>query len=145
MRVYISGSWREIESGLVRVGGAWKNLVRIRAYVGGAWEDVASFIQPLTLSASPVSPNAFIFGSGTATTDAVTVTPSGGAGPFTYSWSLVSGTCTIISPTSASTTFSRTLTSGERAEVTVRCTVTDSLGTIATIDIVVTFESFSFS
>lgn len=145
MRVRLDGVWREIGAGRIRINNTWRPLTRARAYVSGAWRDVATFLLPLTLSSSPVSPLASVVGAGEASTGPVTITPSGGLGPYTYAWSLVSGSCTISSPTSASSNFSRTMTNGERAEVTVRCTVTDSLGTVATIDVILTFESFSFS
>lgn len=67
------------------------------------------------------------------TTPATTVSTSGGVGPFTYSWSYVSGdTFTVNSPSSASTTFTRLAnaptvpdTFNTRSGV-YRCTITDT-------------------
>lgn len=72
-------------------------------------------------------------GNVAVTTDAATVSTSGGVGPFTYSWAHVSGdTFTVNSASSASTTFSKTMaapsidgTSNISSGV-YRCTITDT-------------------
>ena len=145
MRFRTEGAWREVTTGRVRVGGAWKTLVRARAYIGGAWKDIATFTLPLTVTPSPSSAVANRIGAGTATTSAVTATPSGGLSPFTYAWARISGTGgTINSATSATTTFSRVMGEDEVATNVFRCTVSDSLGGTATADVTVDFISTPF-
>lgn len=71
-------------------------------------------------------------GVGTQTTNAVTATPSGGTGPYTYAWTYVSGdTFTVNSPAAASTTFSRSLAVDDTFAGEYRVTVTDSLAATA--------------
>lgn len=136
------GAWRDLNDGRVRVAGAWKRLTRAVAYVGGAWEDVAEFTPPLTVSASPQSTIAGIVGGGTATTLIVTAIPSGGLGPFAYSWARTSGTGGVpLSASSAETRFSRTMAEDETVLNEFTCTVTDSLGNVATTVVSVTFTS----
>jgi hypothetical protein len=78
-------------------------------------------------------------GPGTATTGSVTVTASGGTGPYTYAWTNVSGeTFTVTSPTAASTTFSITVAADDVKTAEYRCTVTDSLAATYAVDVSVT-------
>jgi len=58
---------------------------------------------------------------------------TGGAGPFTYAWTLASGSgVVILAPTSASTALRALgMEPGESRTVTLMCTVTDSLGAVA--------------
>lgn len=101
----------------------------------------------LSASASPTTVSGFDTvvapDSSTATTDPTTVTPTGGVAPYTYSWAFVSGnTATINSPTSATTTFTRSVfldTAGQSVFRTgvYRCTVTDSASQTATADVTV--------
>jgi len=82
-------------------------------------------------SASPISATGSGL-SGVVQTNIVTVTPAGGTGPYTYSWTYVSGdTVTVLSPTSAATRFS----SATGAEAVYKCTVTDSLAATAVVNV----------
>lgn len=62
----------------------------------------------------------------------VAVSVAGGAGPYTYAWSLVlasSGTWTITSPTADKTNFVvANVPAGETYTATFKCTVTDARG-----------------
>lgn len=76
-----------------------------------------------SLTAFPTTASANISGAGTATSSSVTAMPRGGAGDFTYAWTCT-GSITVTSPTSAMTTFSKSLSSGGTASGTATCTVT---------------------
>lgn len=94
-----------------------------------------------------VSPYAAIgtrSGSGAATTNSVTATPTGGTGPYLYAWALVSGdTFTVNSPTSATTTFTASVGPGEDKTAIYRVTITDSLLATATATVSVTVSEIS--
>jgi len=75
-------------------------------------------------------------GAGSVTTALVTVTASGGTGPYTYAWANVSGdTFTPTLPTAAATAFTITVTLGETASAVYRCTVTDDVAATYTVDV----------
>ena len=144
MRVRVGGAWREAESGRAYIGGAWRQLKEVRAYIDGAWETIVTFAPALSLDASPPTTGVQIVGSGTATTPPVTVTPAGGIAPFTYSWARVGGAGgTAVSPTSATTRFTRTIGTGDEVTETFRCTATDTFGTTAIEDVFVSFASIN--
>jgi hypothetical protein len=94
---------------------------------------------PLSLAADKSSVTGRNYKATTATTDSVTITPSGGVTPFTYAWSIISGSATITSASAATTTFSKTTssTAGATTTATARCTVTSSDGQVATKDVTV--------
>lgn len=69
-------------------------------------------------------------GSETLTTPATTVTVSGGTPPYSHSWS--SGASTPGSPTSATTTFSATLSPDQEIDEQLIDTVTDANGVVTT-------------
>jgi hypothetical protein len=146
LEVFRNGAWHELTSLKVYRSGAWRRLKTLKVYSGGAWRSIVNFIQPLTLSVSPSS----VSGAGSGTTaqtvysGSATVTPSGGVGPFTYSWARVSGAAiTPLSPSSASSAFYKYLNKFELANATMRCTVTDSQGSTATADVDVTLDNGS--
>lgn len=86
-------------------------------------------------SCSPSSAFGSRVGSGLVTTASVTVSPTGGTGPYTYAWTLETGNFTILSPTSATTTFRGSVTVGETTEDVATCTVTDSLAATTSVSI----------
>jgi hypothetical protein len=101
------------------------------SFIAGSFSTIASIAYPgvpLALSMTPTTIAAVVTGggAGTATTSSVAVTASGGTAPYTYAWTNEAGTVSFSAPTSATTTFSRVMTSGEIASGTARCTVTDS-------------------
>ena len=148
MRVRTSGAWKEVSSGRVRVAGAWKNLVRVRAYIGGAWKDVASFTQPYTaLTVTPETIDRLGEVGTTVTTQSATGTPTGGRSPFTYAWTRVSGDTgfTIVSPTSATTTFRRFVNDEVTYTAVFRCTATDADGVSQNDTVTVEIQGFVLS
>lgn len=147
MRVRDGGAWRDINAGNVYVGGAWKQIVEVRAYEADAWRTVATFVAPMSLDISPDSAFATRFGAGVAVSRTVTATPTGGQGPYTYSWTNITtgGTATATNPNSATTSFSRFLENEEEVSETFLCVVTDSFGTTAQDQIVTTFFSIDLN
>ena len=83
--------------------------------------------------------------SGAVTTNSVTVTPTGGTGPYTYAWAYVSGDAvfTATSPAAATTTFSGSVAAGEDKTAVWSCTITDSLAATAAVSIGVSISSLS--
>ncbi len=83
--------------------------------------------------------------SGAVTTPSVTVTPTGGTGPYVYAWTYDSGDAgfTANSPSSASTTFTGTVAAGEDKVAVWRCTVTDSLLATCFVTVGVSISSLS--
>lgn len=82
--------------------------------------------------------------SSSATTNPVTVTGSGGTGPYTYAWSLLDYTSAIpptaTAPTSATSSFFQTgMAAGDVENSTWRCTVTDANGASGSVDITAAF------
>lgn len=103
---------------------------------------------PLSLASSPDPVSGGSLGGAPATTDTTTATPTGGTGPFTYAWILISHTSgtppTITSAATAATEFTQTgLGLGDRESAVFRCTVTDSLLATATADVTATFLDLS--
>jgi hypothetical protein len=91
--------------------------------------DAAASAGDLTASASPVSALGFSAGSGSKTTNGITVTPAGGVGPYSYAWAKVSGDdVPADSASAATTTFTSSVTLSEFKSAVYRCTVTDSTG-----------------
>jgi len=84
--------------------------------------------------------------SGSVTSNAAVVTPSGGTSPYSYSWthvSTTSGTTPTISSSSISNpTFSATVTSGQIALSTWQVTVTDNASNTATAYVSVSLTWF---
>lgn len=84
----------------------------------------------LTATASPTSLSGSGSNSTVTTSSAATVSATGGATPYTYAWSRVSGDSTInaVNVSSASTRFSATdmTGAGDSRSAVFKCTVTDS-------------------
>lgn len=103
----------------------------------GLAASAANISTTLNATASPSSVTKS--GAGTPqTTASVTVTPTGGTAPYTYSWVRNSGSTSIAvdSATAATTTFTGTsLASGTTYSAVFRCTVTDNVAATKTVDV----------
>lgn len=136
----ISGSWKAGDL-YARIGGVWK-LLTSSVRPSGAWKDVGGGAAALSAAASPTSLVQQYTGEG-GITNGTTVTPAGGASPYAYAWSQVSGSgfLSVDQPTSASTVFAGDgLAYPTTYSAIFQCTVTDSVGATATALVAVEFD-----
>ena len=150
-----TGSISRAASGALRytVGG-WKRILRIKrlAADGVTWRDVATFSPPMTASASPLTVSGVAISPTpvTITTNSTVASPTGGLGPYFYAWAVLTppsmGTFSILSPAMATTAFRLTgVLSGSDDTAVVRCTITDTFGQTATVDVVAAFSNIDIS
>lgn len=134
MQVRIGGAWVSPKNAKAFISGAWRTLIRGKAYVSGAWRDCATFVQPMSVALSGT------MRSNTQTCGPLTATPTGGLGPFSYAYSVTSppSLVTVASPTSATSYFYSSTT--RQFAASILCTVTDSLGTVATASANIVFN-----
>lgn len=139
--INVSGTWQTLKTVAVNVGGTWQTVKSVWMNVGGTWQRVFNSI--LTAIASPTSVSGTASGTVVVTvvSSATTVTVTGGTPGYTYSWALVSGNAlTITSPSSATTTFSRSMSGNTSVTAVYRCTVHDAVGSTATADVSVELD-----
>jgi hypothetical protein len=87
-------------------------------------------------------------GSKTLTTSPISVAAHGGTPGYTYSWVRISGSSSItaVSPSSASTSFTATLSANQEISAVFQCTVTDSsTATVVADAVLVDLELISIS
>ena len=139
MKVNVAGSLKTVSAIKVNVGGTLRSVSRLKSNIAGALKDAGSFYTPLTaLTASPTSVSKFSLNP-TVDTANVTVTPTGGQAPFTYSWVRISGSGAALSATSAITKFREVFEAPDTVSGVFRCTVTDFFGSTATADVTAEF------
>lgn len=141
---YHGGALRVASSFKIKVAGVLRTARTLSVYADGALHPFFSTASSLDVTAPDVSGTHHA----TVTTDATTMTPTGGTAPYSYAWTLLGGsgdTPTINNAAFATTTFTQTDGgSGDDLDVwTVRGTVTDALSATATVDITVSFQHVS--
>lgn len=137
-------------------GSAWVDLTLLKKWNGSAWVDV-----PLpggggaTLNATisngsaygaefrlspPAQPSVLTVGSDSPSQ--VTVSATGGTGPYSYLWTHESGDSAVqvVAPTSATTGFVANVGKSQSKSAVKRCTITDSLGATTAVLCSVTLE-----
>ena len=146
MDVRKSSAWHEVETAEAYKNGAWRPLKYGEAYYSGSWRTIITFVPAMTLAISPSSALASSTSARMSTAANSVATPTGGQAPYTYAWTLLSSddlsSIVITSPSSSSTKFTATVTTGAGTSgtATFRCTCTDALGTTATDDVTATFS-----
>lgn len=131
-------------------GAAWVDCTIYKRWDGAAWVDIAlpgggggGGGGSLTVNKSGdadgnlLVPHAGSKATELVTSNSVTITPSGGTGPYTYAWNYVSGSTSpaVSSSTAAVVTFSATLFRNTSASSVWRCTATDSLSATGFVDV----------
>ena len=139
MKARISGVTRPITAAKLKFDGVGRFVTRVARHDGTGLIVVYPFAAPPVATASPVSVLGFREDVGLVTTEQTTVTPSGGTAPYTYAWARLSGFGAADTPTTAFTTFSETQPLDEFRTGVFRCTVTDSIGATATVDVTAEF------
>lgn len=130
-------------------GSAWQPITIYKRWDGSAWVDITipgGGGGGLSATVAPGSAVGDLFDAepaplfATVTSNNVTVSVTGGTGPYTYSWVRLSGDSAVsaTASTSATTAFSATIGKNGEKTATFRCTVTDSLLATDTVSVSVT-------
>ena len=134
METYRGGAWNTIASGEVFSQGSWRPLQYGESFKGGVWQRIFTFVAPFSITVSPTSVSAS--GRGNVTTPNFTATPTGGLGPFTYSWTFpgYGFTASFTAPSAATTAVQSYLSNPGTTSInaSVLCTAADSIGNTAT-------------
>lgn len=142
------GAWVSPPSIYTKRQGAWI-IPQLYTKRAGVWVNFDAVVPP----APPPPPPALsatgggtvsgtITGSGSVTSSTATMTAVGGVSPYSYAWTYTSGDAVIInSPTSASSTFTKTLTAGTSSSTVVRGRITDSASQTADISVTVALSA----
>lgn len=133
---FLQGALSEAKKLRALHGGVLRDAKTLKAMDGDELRLVASFIQPLAVSATNTSNNPS-FGP---TTRASVASVSGGLAPYAYAWAILTGDATINSPNSSSTTFTKPDFIGGD-QITARVTVTDAQGSSAQATMTATWRT----
>ncbi|PXA70418.1 hypothetical protein DMC25_27095 [Caulobacter sp. D4A] len=135
LTIKTGGSWRTVTAPSVRVSGAWRPVQNIWVRSGGSWRQAfAAYVAPtVSVDRDYISGYGIPNGSAqTVATEVVAALVANGRAPFTYQWELLDGAGIITSAATASTgvryNFPRL---GGTMTGSIRCKVTDALGTVS--------------
>ena len=135
LHVYDAGTWELAPFVYVRDGGVWREVQEGYVRESGVWKQ---FHQAFIASVSPTTVTGIRTGGGQVQTNQSFVSVTGGVGPFTFFWDIVSQsgdvTATNVAPnTTIAGAVEATFSSGgQSVSGTFRCTVTDT-GTGASV------------
>jgi len=74
--------------------------------------------------------------AGSLTSNLITINAVGGSEPYSYAWIKLSGDdVSISSTTNEAVTFSASGSNGDEKSATYRCTITDNLTAVVTVDV----------
>jgi hypothetical protein len=124
-------------------GGAVRRVVRGRVMDGSNLSTFYRAGAEMTADASPQDLVGRIDIGAEAVTPPTTVYPTGGQGPYTYSWTVPTyqGAQPVAElPNQATTVFSQLIQPSQVNSATAECLVTDATGRTATTIVVLTFE-----
>jgi hypothetical protein len=142
-RLLDAGTSREIKKIRTTLAGVERQIRTAKAFVGGELKLVASFVPPFSVSGNPpYAYGAAVGGSRPvrATSNFVQITPSGGLGPYVYSWVVSPGTVIkVTNPALAAVEF-YALNAGGFYSANATCTVTDATGATAFVTIPVQID-----
>lgn len=154
MKWFDGSVWIDLTTAKWFDGANWIDLTLAKWFDGANWIDIplpgggggglSATVSDSTVFGSelrvqpPVAPAVLTVGSDSPST--VTVSATGGTGPYTYAWIHVSGDSAVQvgAPTSGLTGFVGNIGKNQSKSAVKRCVVTDSLGATAIVDVSVT-------
>lgn len=126
--VNVGGSWENVALIYTKVSGTWRRCPIVYTKVSGTWNQVHN---DFSAASSDATANA---GIGQTQTESITINPSNGVSPYTYSWAYVSGSVVPTISNATSQTVHWNSDGASPYNATWRCTVTDALGSSVTVD-----------
>jgi hypothetical protein len=138
---------RTISKMRVLDGSTLRNIVRMKVMdTGATLRTVATFATPLSVSITPPTLYKESYAANVLISDPATAVPSGGLGPYTYSWTIIAGGASVNPPTTNATVdFTSEVLVEDAApeESTARVTCTDSSGQTATATVTMAFYFYN--
>lgn len=149
LKILDAGTLRTITRLFIRQSGVDRRIRTLKVMDGGTLRTVATFADPLSVTAGGVAGNGTGGSTQTVQTSQTTAIVSGGFSPYTYQWTLITnegGTPSFaVSPTSAATVFRKPNVDPDASWTDIfQVTVTDAVGSTATASIGVQFSNFNF-
>lgn len=114
-------------------GGTLRTIQQIRARdASGTLRTVFQYFFAAASAYNMAAAASGAAATGSVTSAAITITPTGGTAPYTYAWSRTSGSTLvqITSPTAAATTFANAALPDGTHDATFQCLVTDNIGNV---------------